>query len=834
MLYGDIFEESDVVKIQTIFRLLAFAVIFTTVISAYAARTDNAPTDETIFKLQSEIKYERTHAAESLSQMDAVKVLEKFKQVFPKLRHEGRQFFQQHVLPNLSEKESNAFLLEELHNSIDIFNKCYEIETRAETEGETYELYALYESFDAQMRWSRWVLRAKPDMRYVPTYEEIWEILLGQKDYSYPSSYFARTLYHRNKKRAVSDFNNLLLNNDPMMRQRGIEAFRGADLAPTLRIAQKYFELAGNKPASNADRIVYLMNRDHLNLLISLLENPSDKVAKAAAYKLSNIAHLTDRERNEPMDKTMTAAQRAKAWRSWWADHQGDSDEKLRRRYVRKMIADPVDRLDKNILYKLRRHGDFEEVYPVFSDALSSADSNIRKLAAMHLSYMSVRGHQEASELLIRRCQNLSEEQFSEFSGNLARIKDSRVEELFKKHVAVKTDIHTPWKQRVARQLGQIDQEWAMRLLLQLIIEDGEGNASVMLHKFEDAEKAVPKLLEAMLKETDRHKRYAICSAIKSVGSKDLAKELARVLPETPESNELKGGVRTDVLKLMELFPHADAKPFLLELLDSDKPLYRTRTAIVLGKLGDQTGAKVLLANMQVQNTTKPVYGFNRIGPALCAIGWPKTQKHLEEKFMIADKESKKLILGIMGQQENPAYIPFLDKQTSAEDERIASSARQQIARLIHFLTREQSQTIQMLDEDMLPLIHEMFLWAFFDEKPGRGDMSFPDHKWVSQLKGAVVSVYTGVRNPFQQQIEFIRDHKTTKLQTNQPMTEYIASDGTPAGRSHPYARGGVTILSFNNYMIISLSLNYGSGSCLFKRIGNKWQAIGQTGGTIS
>lgn len=820
-------------KIQTIFRLLVLAVIVMTVIPAYAARTDIAPTDEAILKLQSQIKYERTHAAESLSQMDAVKVLEKFKQVFPKLWHEGRQFFEQHVLPNLSEKESNAFLLEELHNSIAILNKCYEIETRAETEGETYELYALYESLDAQMRWSQWVLRAKPDMRYVETYDEIQDILLKQKNCDSPFHFFARSLYHRNKKRAVGDFNGLLLNNDPMMCQRGIGAFQGADLAPTLKIAQKYFELAGDNPASNADQIVYLMNRDHLNLLISLLESPSDKVAKAAEYKLSNIAHLTDRERNEPMDKTMTAAQRAKAWQSWWADHQGDTDDKLRRRYVKKMIADSGDRLDKNILSKLRRHGDFEEVYPVFSDALSSADSNIRKLAAMHLGYMSVRGHQEASDLLIRHCQNLSEEQFSEFGGGLARIKDRRVEELFKKHLAVKTKMNTPWKQRVARQLGQSDQEWAMPLLLQLIIEDGEGNASVMLHKFEDAEKAVPRLLEALLKETDRHKRYAICSAIKSVGSKDLAKELARVLPETPESNELKGGIRADVLKLMEVFPHPDAKPFLIELLKSEYISYRSKAASILGKLGDQRGAKVLLDNMQIEKISRsPSLGY-QIASALYSIGWPNTKKVLEEKFMCANEKGKEIILRIMAEQKDPAYIPFLDKQASAEDERIAFAARQQISGLIYFLTKEQSRTIKMLDEDMLPLIHEMFLWAFFDEKPGRGDMSFPDHRSVSQLKGAVVSVYTGIRNPFQQPIEFIREDKTTEFQTNQPITEHIAGDGTPAGRSHPYAGGGVTIRSLNNYMSVSLSLNYGSGTCLFKRVGNKWQAIGQAGGTI-
>lgn len=818
---------------QTFFRLLAPAVVLTTVISAYAARTDSAPTDEAILKLQSQIKYERTHAAESLSQMDAVIVLEKFKQVFPKLRYEGRQSFEQHVLPNLSEKESNAFLLEELHISIAILNKCYEIETRAETEGETYELYALYESLDAQMRWSRWVLRAKPDMRYVETYDEIWEILLKQKNCGSPFHFFARSLYHRNKKRAVADFNGLLLNNDPMMRQRGIGAFQGADLAPTLKIAQKYFELADNNPASNADQIVYLMNRDHLNLLISILEIPSDKVAKAAEYKLSNIAHLTDKERNELMDKTMTAAQRTKAWRIWWADHQDDTDDKLRRSYVKKTIADSEGKLSKNILYKLSGYGDFEEVYPVFSDALSSADKNIRGTAVMQLNNMTARGYRQAGNVLIGYCRNLPSEQFSEFGGSLARIKDRRVEELFKKHLAVKTKMQTPWKQRLARHLGECDQEWAMPLLLQLIIEDGEGNASVMLHKFEDAEKAVPRLLEAMLKETDRHKRYAICSAIKSVGSKDLAKELARVLPETSESNELKGGIRADVLKLMEVFPHPDAKPFLIELLKSEYISYRSKAASILGKLGDQRGAKVLLDNMQIEKISRsPSLGY-QIASALYSIGWPNTKKVLEEKFMCANEKGKEIILRIMAEQKDPAYIPFLEKQASAKDERIALYARREIAGLIYFLTKEQSRTIKMLDEDMLPLIHEMFLWAFFDEKPGRGDMSFPDHRSISQLKGAVVSVYTGVRNPFQQPIEFIREDKTTKFQTKQPITEHIAGDGTLAGRSHPYAGGGVTIHSLNNYVSVSLKLNYGSGTCLFKRVGNKWQVIGQTGGTI-
>jgi HEAT repeat protein len=793
-----------------------------------ANSADGRAIQNNIRKLESTMRYEREQAAATLRQANTIMVLRLFKEAFPMLRYEGRVAFQTGVIPHLLTKDVDTFLLKEFRSGFAVQQKVQELEQRAEREGESYELEAIYQQLGNDYEWWKWVVRARRDLSYVPTYEELYAMLLKLNERGFPLSTFAKALHQRDPRRAEADFQKLLFNPDGRMKLRGIWALEAARVVPPANVVLEFFERADVALLDQGDQFVHKLRREHLELLLSLVASPSKRVRGMAEYRLRRIGHITSSEAGKLVANAATPEERAEAWRLWWAKHKNDSDEALRGRCVAVLVSEAKSKFTKRMLHEFAGYGDHAEVYPIFFEAISSSDVNLRRTAIMQLGNMAARGHAAAADALIGHCQELAPEDFSEFAGCLARIKkDGRIESLFLKVLEAQPGEDTMWKRRIARALGQAGHRWALEPLVRMIIEEGSSNAAVVLPHVEGAEQAVPQLLEAMVLEADHNKRHAIRSAIEGVGAEGLAQKLTKILPQAAEGSVFKGGPRYDVLKLMELFPDPNAKPLLLGLLNNKNPWDQLGAARVLGKLGDYSGVDRLIENLQPSNKISASYFTGYIGKALRMIGSPDTRRHLEELFVRADLKVKKLTLHVMAQQGDPAYLSFLEKQLTANEPDIAATARHEIGYLIRVCNKDKPERLDILGEDDLPPIRAMFVWAFFDQKIGEEDWSYPNHASLKKFKGAVVYV-----NSYQH-IEFTTADKNLILlsrRRNRPLT---ASDGTKPGRQQPYAVGQITRSVLGQYMTISLNINYGGASCLFRRAGVKWQPIGHIGGVI-
>jgi HEAT repeat protein len=780
-----------------------------------------------IRKLGSTVRYERQQAIAVLRQANTATILRVFKQTFPMLRYEGRYAFSSKVLPHLPAEHVDTFLLKEFRANFPIQLRVQELQQRAQKEGESYELELTYEQLGNDYEWWRWVVRAKEYMGYVQTYDEIYGMMLKLNERGFPLSNFARSLHQRNPKRAKDDFTKLLFHPDRQMKRHAFWALEAAHVVPPTDVALEFFRSADVALLDETDQFVHILQREHLELLLSLVDSPSKRVRNMAEYRLRRISHLTRSEADKLVAGAATPSERSKAWRHWWAKHKSDSDEALRNRAAAALAEEARQNPTKDILRELARYGDYAVVYPIFLEAISSSDINLRRTAFMQLSNMAARGHAATADVLIEYCQKLAPEDFSEFAECLARVKDDRIESLFIKVLEAQPGEDTMWKRRVARAIGQAGHNWALQPLVRLIIEDGSSNAAAVLTHVVGAEQAVPQLLEAMVKEIDHNRRHAIRSAIESTGAKGLAQRLTKVLPQVAEDSAFKGGPRYDVLKLMELFPDPDAKPVLLKLLKSKDPWDILCAARVLGKLGDYSGAERLIENLQPTNKISASYFNSHIGEALHIIGAPDTRRRLEAHFAKADLKVKKLTLHVMAQQGDPAYLPFLEKQLTTSDPEVSATARYEIGYLIYVCNKDRQDRIDMLDEKDLPPILTMMLWAFFDQKIVEGDRSYPDHQLLSKLKGAVVRVSR------YQHIEFTTDDRSLKLLSVKRNGSLTAGDGTRAGRQQIYAGGQIERAALGKYMTIFLHLNYGGASYLFKLVGEKWQPVGTLGGVI-
>jgi HEAT repeat protein len=779
-----------------------------------------------IRNLESPVRYERQQATTALQQADTIAILHLFKETFPMLRHEGRFAFQTGVLPHLLTKDVDAFLLKEFRAGFPTQQKVKELERRAEEEGESCELEAIYQQLSNDYEWWHWVVRAIQDLSYVPTYEELYAMLLKLNERGFPSSTFAKALHQRDPKRAEADFQKLLSDPDGQMKLRGIWALEAARVVPPTHVTLEFFEGTDVALLDQADQFVHKLRREHLDLLLSLVASPSKRVRAMAEYRLRRIGHTTSSEAARLVANTAKPEERAEAWRLWWAKHRDDSDEALRQHCATVLASEANSKLTQRTLLELAQYGDHAEVYPIFFEAISSADLNLRRTAIMQLGNMA-RRHDAAADMLIKHCRELGPEDFGEFAGCLAPIKDKRIESLFVKVLEAQPGKDTLWKRRVARTIGQAGHKWALQPLVRLIIEEGCSNAAGVLTHVEGAEHVAPQLLEAMVKETDRHKRHAIRSAIEGVGAERLAQKLTKILPQAAERPVFKGGPRYDVLRLMELFPDPNSKPLLLELLNSENPWVRLGAARVLGKLGDYSGMDCLVQNLQPTRNISASYLNSYVGKALRMIGSPDTKNRLQSIFAKGDLEVKKIALHIMAQQGDPAYLSIFEKQLEASEPDVAAAARHEIAYLISLCNKDKPERLDILDEDDLPPLRAMFLWAFFDDKLIEPDPSYPDYQSLKKLKGAVVRVNT------YQHIEFTTADKNLQLLSHKSNKRLTASDGTKPGRQQPYAEGQIERSVLGYYMTISLRLNYGGASYLFKHVDDNWQPLSYLGGVV-
>ncbi len=781
-----------------------------------------------IRQLDSSARYERETAVLTLRRADTSFVLTAFKQVFAELSHEARTAFQGRVLPGLQHDAVSAFLLKELRTGLSVQRQIERLRARAEREGVSYELDAAYEALEDDKRWLDWIIRAGENLAYVPTYDELLQIMSEFDGSGFPVSAFGGELYRRDPNRAEADFYALLSSSDPNLIRRGVSAWRGTGAAPSGRAIEALPATADERLELEASQLIYAVGRNGLDMLLPLISNPSPRYRSAAEYRMRVLGHLTEEEAKTIVATATSAQERREAWRRWWADHENDSDAVLRDRAVQILIEKSRGGLTAEIVRQLGRYREHRDVYPALLAASSSSDDQVRRAAIGELSQLAFQGHQGAVDAVVEFCRQASPETLASLSGYVARLDDARLGPIFLKAVRAQPGEDTPWKRQVARVIGEGGRAWALEPLLYLIIEEGCGNATVSFTKVEGAEKATPRLLEALLQEADRNKRHAIRSAIEAAGGERLGQRLTAALAHTPESGQFQGGIRYEILELMQRFPDPNATPQLHGLLTSDNPWDQLGAARVLGTLGDSSGAGPLIARLRNPTTRIAWHYFNHdIGAALQSIGAADTRQRLETVYKEGTLEVRKCVLGVMAQQQDPAYLSFMGERLATPDAETRKATVREMGRLVALCTQGESDLKTNLGEEDMALLRRMFLWAFFGEKIMPDDPSFPNHGGLASLQGAVARVNRW------QSVEFTASNRVIRLFRPPAGELLVAADGTRAGRDQPTAAGNIERRIAGDYMVLFLHLNYGGAAYLFKRQGAAWQPIGCTGGVI-
>ncbi len=789
--------------------------------------------EKTVLMLNSPTRYEREQAVIILRQADSSAVLEQFKREFQSLYHESRIAFTEKVLPNMSGEDVDVFFLEELRSGLKNHLERLEFVKRFEKDEQGYKYEARARELYERDQWWMWVVRSRSDLSYVSSYDEIYEMFRKLNKRGFPLFYFAQALHKRDSSRAEADFEKLLFDPDKQMKLRGIWALEAIKYVPSFEITRKYFDSTDIKLLDQSVQYFHIIGRNDLELLLFLVTSPSRRVRNMAEYQLGRMAYLTPDEIQSLMEGLTNPQQRAETWRTWWEKHKDDTEQILRSRAASILVKQAKQHVGKELLSKLAVYHEQEKIYPIFSKALLSTDRELQKAALSQLSHIAAwKNNPIAVDKVISFCRELSAEEYGEYAGFLVRINDKRATSLLLEMLETQHGEDTKWRNTIASSMGKAGQTWAVEPLVRMVIEDGSSSAASALTHVEGAERAIPQLLDALIKEKNHIKRYALVEAIKVTGAEDLDEKLTNLLYKIPADDSMfQEGIRYDVLKLMEFFPDPNAKPLLLELLKSKNPWDKLGAARVLGKLGDDSGIHTLIRNIKPTVRISASYYNNRIGDALRMIGSVKTQKLLEKLYKDADFEVKKLILHIMAQQLDPAYLSFLGKQLKSSNNEIADAAQFEIGYLVFAYNEEKKSRqwgkLDILEKDDLKPIRKMLLWAFFNKKMGRDNKPFPDGGSLAKLKGAVIRVSR------YQQIEFNKAEKSLKLTTLVSRSDLIASDGTKAGKHQPYAGGEIKRSILGDYMTIFLHLNYGGASCQFKRGWFGWKFIGYGGGVI-
>lgn len=818
---------------QEICRVLMFMAAFLTTTACNAL--GESPS-EAVRKLNSPVRYEREHAAFVLKQSDPNTVLEQFKEQFQSLYQESRVAFTEKVLPNLDGEQVDHLFLKELREGFEVHLEFLELARRVERDEHAYRYLELGKKLYDSNQWWQWVVLAKRDLSYMPSYDEIYGMFINLNRRGFPLDCFARALYKRDSNRAKKDFENLLFDPDRLMRLRGIWALEAVRFVPKYEVISTYFRNEDISLLDQSDQYLLILERKDLELLLFLLVNPSSRVSSMAEYRLGQIAYMTRQEINSIMSNAVTPQQRADVWRAWWDRHKDYSEQRLRQRAVLVLVEQSRQQLTKKMLDELAEYPEQDEVYRFFRKAVFSDNKELRTKALERLSHIAAQKRNDmAVDIIVDFCEKLSPEEYGDYAVYLVKVEDERVRSLLLTMLETQSGQDLTWRRNLARAIGMTGQKWALDPLVRMIIEDGSSNAAGVITLVAGSERAIPRLLDALVKHEDHLKRYAITEAIRTIGAEDLPKKLTEALIKSKKQTvpAFKSGVRFDILALMESFLDPNAKPLLLELLKSENPWDHLGAARVLGKLGDDSGVDVLISHIKRTTNISASFFSQRIGNALFLIGSSRTKELLERHFEHGDLDIKKLTLHVMAQQLDPAYIPFIEKYLKSSEPELAKAARFEIGHLINskrYYEKKQQQSddfdIDILREDDLPPIRFMLLWAFFGSQVTNEDETFPNGRSLTNLKGAVIRV-----NRFQK-IEFNKSDRSIMLSTGNRQA-LIATDGTRAGRQQPYAEGYIERSFLGEYMTIFLHLNYGGAGHLFKKDGEKWKAVGYSGGVI-
>lgn len=769
-------------------------------------------------------QYLRNQAIRALRGADLA-ALQAFREHFAQLSFSIRQRFRQEVIPYLPARETDRFLLEEFRKGLATHRAVEALRDRRRQEEMNVEIAKAYQRLENDYRWWEWVVRAKPDLGFASSYEEVYSVYVEQKERGFPAKVLARALFRLDAKRALADVEKLLKHPDAQMQRRGVWAFDAVERLPKPELWKHLFTSCDRQAQEEATQLMGYARREHVELLLPLLSNPSERVRSEVEYRLGRIGYMTREQIGKIRSKSWTPAERVAWWKQWWKARKGLSEEALQEQGLKALLTEAKENLTRETLFELARYPDRSEIYPVFLKALSSSERGLPQTASMQLGNLAVRGYTGAADTLIDYCSGRSARETVWLADTLARIKDPRAVPLLLEMLQEAPEEDKDWHRRVLIALGKTGDKRALEVILRLVIEEGDLNAAYALPRIEGSETTVPKLLQAIVNEKNPKKREAIQSAIKRLGDSRIGLELTRLLPKAEGGPEFREGPRFELLQLMEMFPDAAAKPLLLGLLKTDERWTRLYAARVLGRLGDYSGVPGLIEDIAFEGPVEANY-YYQIGNALRDIGSPDTRTRLLAFFGKSSGNVRYHALDVIVQQEDPAYIDLFERLVGDKDEELSRRAAWGIARLVLAANKNRDRDLVTISERDLPPIRSMLLWAFLDRKIQSGDVSFPDRS-IRKLKGAVATVGRW------QYIQFKMDGQAVELIDLKGDQSPLAPDGSTPSRQGPYAAGSVNWVQEGKYLVLELDINCGGASYLFRQDRERWVPVRLLGWSI-
>lgn len=781
-------------------------------------------------------------------------VLETFKRHFATMEQNAGFSFGKEVLPKLPPDEVKRFLLAEFRAGLPAHYKLteliqsarlqaaarvkkeglssWELDRQIAREAETRELLVAVAPMEEANRWFDWVARLAAE--FIDSYDEARDLFLREATFNHWAGRWASAMARLDRPGAVAEFTRLLESADANDRQRGVAGFRAIRQAPDPETWRYLFAHTDGMKIIDVCQLIYVTDRSHLDLILPLLEHPEKEVRGAAEYQLGGLACFSQKQVAELRQSPRSSAESAAWWKDWWKDRRGLSAEAFAEERLKAFLAEPPGQLDEEDVRQIsRRFPDRPEVVPLLVPLLDSPKEIVRLNVMGTLASMTGPARGPAIEALLEFCRTQPPAKAALLCSALARTKDPRAAEMALKLMETEPAAahlwNEPWWSLALGPEG--DRRAAEILATNWVIAKGDQRAAAGLAQIEGARVVLPRLLEALVKEPDHNKRSAIRKAIESVADSRVAPELTRLLPQAKGGTDHVEGPRSDVLKLMALFPDPAALPALRELLKADDRWTRVYATAALGPLGDTSGAAVLIRDViSAERFFEGAYSYGA-GEAFKAVATPETRRQLMDACQEATGETRRRLLILIARQRDAAYLDFLDTLLRDPDKaavRLAAAAvMASMAGTVKQPTSRIAAVGATMPDDLLPPIRSLLAYVFFGEKIQPDDGPFRSGGDLKDLQGGVIAL------PTLQCLHYKKEDRSLTVVNLGPHDKPKAPDGSDLGPGGPYVSGRLDWAASDRYLVLTLSLGSGGTDYLFRRDGGDWKPVCSTGGWI-
>lgn len=750
---------------------------------------------------------------------------------FDEIDHMAKSWFRKLVVPKLPPAETSKVLVDEFRRGTEVLEEVIRLRDREEQEGRSYALEAAYTKIESRYHRWKWSVQAIGTLGHAKDYDVIYVIYRRFTSIKKPHYYLARALYDIEPDRAVRDFSSLVGKTDDGLRLKGVASFRQVGHVPGCKTVARLIDDPIQEIRHEAHQLIYRLDMACLDVLIALSGHQDLRVHRAANQRLRWLAHIPEAHVRELMSMADTRQKWATVWRNWWSRGRHLSEEDRRRNGLAVGLRLAEDNLDRKLLSFLSGFAAFPEVYPILHRALTDADPSLKKGGGDALRRMAGQGDSRAVQFLIDYCTKQPLEETIAFVNTLAKTADPRAVDVLLRMLEEDPSESQTWPRKVLYALGSTGDRRAVAPVLRWLLEKTDGSeqiAAMVLPLLEGAESVQPRLLQRLLREPNHNTRYALRKAMEAIGGEDLAAQLVRVLPQADAGDETFAGPQKDVLLLMEAFPDPAAKPLLLELLETDNRFSHLYAARVLGKLGDDAGVPLLLQDLFTKHPVPFHFHAHDVGQALKDIGAPDTRERLEVLYHTVQGDDRTRVLHAIGQQEDPSYLPFLTRLIDkSDDPAVVSGAGSAVARLIYSVNKNRRKQPVAITEERLIAATLALRWAFHDERMRDVDGPFPDYGLLRKKQGAVLKVGQ------YEHLLYTPSTKTLRRLSPQNADDVVIIKHYRPRSEDSFAYGKVTWTEYGEFLTLSLGIDHGGASYLFRTGAGRWIPVCYVGGWI-